>query len=337
MIRFSVCIPSYNRACFLRPLLDSIVNQDFESYDIIIAEDCSPERELIKKIVIEYQEKYGAEKIKYYENRINLGFDGNLRQLIQLSDGEFCFFMGNDDLLASGALSLVNARLNKYDNVGIILRSYGWFNAKGTEQVVRYCNGDKLLLAGEQAIVFSYRRVGVISGFVVNRLIAFELETDKYDGTLYYQMYLAFNVLKSSNALYIDNTIVQCRNDIPPDFGNSKSEKGLYTPGNYTLSARVKMISNILNIAYEECEHSDYKIYSKILSDISKYSYPILSKERDRGLLAFMKYYFDIGSLGMAKSFYYHFYFILLFIFGKKISDNLIYTLKKRIGYTPAL
>jgi len=43
----SVCIPAYNRAGVLLALLDSILKQDFDDFDIVIAEYCSPERQAL--------------------------------------------------------------------------------------------------------------------------------------------------------------------------------------------------------------------------------------------------------------------------------------------------
>ncbi len=337
MTRFSICIPAYNRAKYLPPLLDSIVTQDFNDYDIIVSEDCSPEREEIKRIISEYQRQYGDKKIHYFESERNLGYDGNLRQLIRLARGRYCFFMGNDDLLCPGALRRVDDELNKFRNVGIVLRSYGWFNEEGVEQVVHYCPSDKLFKAGEEAIVFAYRRVGVIAGFVVNREKAKKFDTDQYDGTLFYQMYLTFNVLRDMDALYINEQIVLCRNNVPPDFGHAVAEKGIYTPGQYTAKSRLRMVSNIIDIAKQECRKHHLPFFHKISADIAKYSFPILSRERQRGIVSFVKSYFYLGHLGLARKIHFHAYFVLLLLLGKNNSDRLVFTIKNRIGHTPSL
>nr|MDH4481915.1 glycosyltransferase family A protein [Rhodoferax sp.] len=103
---FSICIPAYNRARHLRPLLDSLLQHDFGSLEIVICEDVSKERPLIAAIVKEYQEHTGI-RIAYFENEVNLGYDANIRNLVAKATGRFCFFMGNDDLMCAGALSHV--------------------------------------------------------------------------------------------------------------------------------------------------------------------------------------------------------------------------------------
>src|SRR5450830_1516837 len=106
-MKFSICIPSYNRARHLPALLDSIFNQNFDDYEIVICEDLSPERLKIRSIVEAYADKHGS-IIKYIENEFNHGYDANIRRLISESSGDFCFFMGNDDVLCEGALSYVS-------------------------------------------------------------------------------------------------------------------------------------------------------------------------------------------------------------------------------------
>ena len=337
MLTFSICIPAYNRARYLQPLLESILTQDFSDYEVIVSEDCSPERNEIREIISSYQIKYGNEKIKYFESEINLGFDGNIRQLIRLSEARYCFFMGNDDILCPGALKLVNDKIARYPNIGIVLRSYGWFNDEGIEHVVHYCSTDKFLPAGAETIIFAFRRVGVIAGFVIEREYAQRIDTNKYDGTLFYQMYLTINILTEMNALYINETIVMCRNNIPPDFGHAAAEKGRFTPGAYTAASRLLMISNIIGIAKEECRVNNLAIFNKICGDIAKYSFPTLSKERQQGIFGFIKSYRHLGNLGLAKKFHFHAYFILLLLLGKNNSERLVYSLKNKIGYTPNL
>lgn len=336
---FSICIPSYNRVEFLDELLTSVIKQKFDDYEIIIAEDNSPQRDKIRAKVNHFMSEHDTGKIRlrYIENTVNLGYDGNIRNLVSLSSGEYCFFMGNDDILTQGALGLVYERLNQYQNVGVVLRSYGWFDSSGPEHIVRYGKSDRILKPGAESIVFSFRRVGVISGFIVNSRSAKECATDAYDGTLFYQMHLAYNALKSASALYVDTPIVMCRNKIPPDFGNSATEQGTYTPGAYTLKARIAMISGMLRIAREQDAINGMSNYPQILEDVSKYSFPILVRERGRLLSEFVKFSLNLVKIGFGSTPHFWGYFLIILLLGKTNSEKLFYFLKDRFGYTPQL
>lgn len=105
----SICIPSYNRAEFLEPLLDSIYNQDYAinntDFEVILCEDKSPQRNEINSIVEKYKIKNNKDNLYINLNEDNLGYDKNLKNCISSATGKYCMIMGNDDLLAAGALS----------------------------------------------------------------------------------------------------------------------------------------------------------------------------------------------------------------------------------------
>jgi hypothetical protein len=245
--------------------------------------------------------------------------------------------MGNDDVMSDGALELVHDRLSQYKNIGVILRSYGWFDSLGPEHIVRYGNSDRLFKPGKESIVFSFRRVGVIAGFVINSRLAKECATEAYDGTLFYQMHLAYNALINASALYVDTPIVMCRNKIPPDFGNSAAEEGIYTPGGYTLKARIAMISGMLRIAREQDKIHNMSNFPKIKTDISKYSFPIFARERDRGFFEYMKFSFSLVKIGLGTTPFFWGYFVTILLLGKINADKLFFFVKNKIGYTPQL
>jgi glycosyltransferase involved in cell wall biosynthesis len=122
----TVGIPAYNRATLLPVLLDSIFSQSGTDFEILICEDASPQREEIREVVRQYATKYPG-VVSYYENSVNLGYDGNLRRLVALAKGDYVLFMGNDDLLADGALRAVANAVAVHPNVGVVLRSYDSF------------------------------------------------------------------------------------------------------------------------------------------------------------------------------------------------------------------
>ena len=119
---FSICIPAYNRADHLAALLDSIFGQDFRDFEVVICEDMSREREKIEAIVRKYQLGYPEVLLRYFENEENLGYDGNIRNLVQKASGEFCFFMGNDDIMCEGALKIVADVIRRHPNVGLVCK-----------------------------------------------------------------------------------------------------------------------------------------------------------------------------------------------------------------------
>jgi len=336
--QISVCIPAYNRAKVLPALLDSILSQDYDDFEIVICEDNSPERAEIRRIVREYGVNH-PEIIRYFENNKNLGYDGNLRNLIEKARGQFCLFMGNDDLMCPKALSTISSSLKKHDNIGVIVRSYASFD--GSPNIINqkfiYFDSERLFSAGPDSISVAFRRSVVISGMVIHREEALRFETDIFDGSLLYQIYLVANILVQKNSIFLPKILILYRNDGIPDFGNSEKEQGIFVPKEQTPESSLHFIKGMLKIA-KHVETTRYiKIYNKILRDVGNYSYPILSIHSKKPFRIFFSYYLGLAKLGLWKNIMFHIYFLLILLLGERGVDRLIRFIKKSCGHTPLI
>jgi len=334
----SVCIPAYNRAKELPELLESIFLQNFTDFEIVICEDKSPQRSEIAKIVRQFK-KVKPGFIRYFENSNNLGYDGNLRNLISKSKGDFCLFMGNDDLLFDNALSKVASAVKRHKNIGVVLRSYASFvNSKSNIlETFRYFDREIFFPSGNETIGTIYRRSVVISGLTLSRKESIKWSTNVFDGTLLYQLYLIANILADKNAVFVPDIISLYRIGGVPDFGNSISEKSKFTPKEQTADSSFHFIKGMLEIAKFVEKKRQVKIYKRILKDIAIYSYPILSIQSKRSIWVFIRYFHSLGRLGLYRYFLYYFWFFLLLVFGRKFIDYIIIKVKYFLGYTPVL
>ena len=67
LAKISVIVPLYNAERFLKTCIDSILNQSFEDFELIIVDDCSTDRSL------EIAQQYRDSRIKIFRNVTNLG------------------------------------------------------------------------------------------------------------------------------------------------------------------------------------------------------------------------------------------------------------------------
>lgn len=340
MIRLSVCIPAYNRKEFMEPLLDSIIAQDYTGLEIVICEDKSPQREEIKKNVESYMLKHKLNnKIKFYLNKENLGYDKNFRELLHKASGDFCLFMGNDDILAKGAIKRILNILRKYPDIAIISRTYQWFlnNPTNIQDTVRHLPEDKIFSPGTDAIRFFFRRMGVLSGLVFNRKKAIAIETDRFDGHLYYQMYLAGMLLKKHKGYYISSVQTLSRDGIEPDFGNAEIEKEKFKPGSYLYDGRVHMVEGLLSIADYIDDSEDKIIYKAIKQDIAIYFYPYIRDQLNIPLKDYFSMTKKFMKLGMKDEVYFYIHISLGYIFKMKGYDKIIKFIRSLIGHSPMI
>lgn len=335
----SICIPAYNRPDELERLLKSIDCQP-DGVEIVICEDKSPGREAIRARVEAF--KTGSPYVvRYFENAENLGFDGNVRQLVGVATGHFVLYMGDDDLFIPGALDDYVVFLKEHIDVRYVLRSYISVHPDGTVEPFRYLSKTTRLSAGEETVAWLFKRSVTICGFTIDREEALKHATDKLDGTLLYQVYMMSQVCLEHDSIYCGFPVVemvQTFRSNTPMFGNSAAEKGRYTPGK--LSA-----DNSINFTKAYFEVTDYldrergtHLTSQLQTNLSKYSYPFLSIQRRNGILAFLNYARRLEKeCGFGATVYFYIYKWALVILGERLCDRIILSIKRALPATPDL
>jgi abequosyltransferase len=333
----TVCIPCYNRAPVLPALLDTVLGQSFDDFDVLLREDGSPERAAIRAVVEDYQRRYPG-RIRYIENERNLGYDGNLRALIEAATGEYCLFMGNDDLMCEGALAHVASTVGRYPGLGVLVRSYAAFNGTpdNIDQTFRYFPDERVYPAGADAVTVAFRRSVVIPGMVLHRADALAVSTDRFDGVLLYQLYLVGRIAAHRPVVFTPQVLTLYRNGGVPDFGNAEAERGKFVPKEHTPESSLHFMQGMVDIARHVEAVEGIAVHRRIVADIGNYAYPILSIQADKPLGVFLRYSLGLARLGLWRSPLFPVYFFALLLLGPKASEALIRWIKGRLGYTPA-
>ncbi len=94
-IKISIAISTYNRACKLNRLLNSVIQQNYNNYEIIIVDDKSTDNthELVRK----FKEKNQKTTINYYINEKNSGVAFSKKRGYMLCTGDIIIFSDDDD------------------------------------------------------------------------------------------------------------------------------------------------------------------------------------------------------------------------------------------------
>ncbi len=94
--KVSILIPTYNRAHFLAPCLDSVLSQDYQDFEVIISDNHSTDntQEIMKKYLTD-------NRVRYYRNETNLGIIQNWKKLLyEYASGDYGKLLCDDDYLA---------------------------------------------------------------------------------------------------------------------------------------------------------------------------------------------------------------------------------------------
>ena len=304
---------------------------------MIICEDKSPRGVDIATVVRGFSEIYPELPIYYYTNQENLGYDRNLPMLLDKADGEYCLFMGDDDLLAPGALRRIMSVLARSD-IGFVLRAWKSIdkdNGKDIEEH-RYFSDDRFFTPGIESIAALYRRSVFISGLTVHREIARTFHTDRFDGMLLYQLYLVGRILSSKNGYYISDIVAIRRVGGAHFFGSSDPEKTRFVPNRLLPSHSVNFIKGLLDIAQVLNSEVSPGVLDLISNDLGCYSYPMLEIQAQKlSKNEFRRSAHQLARLGFGNIRMFWGYFYCLFILGPRICNSVIRATKHLIGHTP--
>lgn len=99
----SVIVPNYNHAIFLDQRIQSILNQTYQDFELIILDDCSPDEGASRKVIEQYRDNPHISHIVYNEENSGSTF----RQWdkgVNLAKGELIWIAESDDYCENNIL-----------------------------------------------------------------------------------------------------------------------------------------------------------------------------------------------------------------------------------------
>lgn len=128
--KVSIIIPTYNRAQSLNRAIQSVLNQTYENFELIIVDDGSKDN--TEKVVKNIHDN----RIKYFRHEVNQGGSSARNTGIKNSTGKYVAFLDSDDEWLEGKLeSQVRAMENRPSDVwgGVYC---GFFYTTGKGEVI---------------------------------------------------------------------------------------------------------------------------------------------------------------------------------------------------------
>ncbi|WP_166332558.1 glycosyltransferase [Sphingobacterium chungjuense] len=113
--KISILMANYNNGHYIREAIDSVLNQTYTNWELIIVDDCSTDDSL--KIL---QPLLVDERIKVFVNEENRGCGYTKMRCAEESSGTYCGFLDPDDALVPHALSTMLEAFAKYPDSAMI-------------------------------------------------------------------------------------------------------------------------------------------------------------------------------------------------------------------------
>lgn len=88
----SIIMPSYNTASFISKTIESVLNQTYKNWELLIVDDCSTDD------TDEIVSKYNDKRIVYLKNEKNSGAAISRNRALRNAKGKWIAFLDSDDL-----------------------------------------------------------------------------------------------------------------------------------------------------------------------------------------------------------------------------------------------
>lgn len=96
MEKISIGIPTYNRPDYLKQILESLLNQSYTNIEIIVSDNCSPDKK-VKEVIDAFIKK--DNRIKGFIQKKNIGMISNFEFVLEKSTSDYFMWKADDDII----------------------------------------------------------------------------------------------------------------------------------------------------------------------------------------------------------------------------------------------
>lgn len=252
----SICIPTYNRSESVLNQLEFLINEFDSSFtgllEIIVSDNSSTDN-TPEKISNLYLKDY-SDLISLNVNSNNVGIAENLKVLTRLANGDFVWFLSDDDILLPGVLNKIFHILKNYEILNFIFINFQNKEIKGLNKFFGYHKENCKELA-LNIFSYNYSPLVFISSCIYRKSNLVEVFDDKMSNLITSPLFYSFYSFSKDN-VYI-----------------MKDDYVIYTAGNASYSG----LKRIMNIKFVEfvsiLNHLEFYGYDKnlIFKSIQKF------------------------------------------------------------------
>jgi glycosyltransferase involved in cell wall biosynthesis len=123
----SIGLPVYNAEKYLEEALESILDQTYKHFELIVSDNASNDR--TQDICLKYAQK--DSRVRYYRNETNLGAAPNHNHVFELAKGKYFKWAGYDDKIAPDFLSKCVEVLEKNLDIVLCMPQTGMIDENG--------------------------------------------------------------------------------------------------------------------------------------------------------------------------------------------------------------
>ena len=200
--KIDILMATYNGEKYLVEQLDSIINQTYHNWNLLIRDDNSTDKTL--EIIQNYHKKDKRIKI-LKDNKGNLGIVRNFEELLKSSESEFIMFSDQDDIWVENKLDMYLKMIEKIKNKGFMIHSDAILFDKNKSNILKDTFiSKKAINRGLENVFFNYFVQGatiLISKEIKNFILPFPKEVYLHDRYIHLISELFFERIFVNKAL----------------------------------------------------------------------------------------------------------------------------------------
>ena len=255
----SVLLPAYNVEEYIKECLDSIINQTYKNLEIIIVDDYSTDK--TKELIKEYVKK--DSRIKFLQNKQNLGLPATRNVALKEAKGEYFYFMDTDDFIDLDYIqSFVDVVKNTNADVVVANNLYLYYsNQKLNNLFPRKFNKKRFIHKKQYKKLIDNTVTGyyVWNKFVKSSLMREGNITFKEDVVFGEDQLFSFKILSSAKKIVWNDT---------KSFYYYRRRSDSLTSKNF--APNIKRLESLIKVIYEQYNYTKYNNYdSKSVINIS--------------------------------------------------------------------
>ena len=124
MKKVSIVLPTYNGEKFIRESIESIINQTYKYWELIIVDDGSTDNTPV--IIKEFEKK--DSRIKVITNTINQNLPNSLNIGFRQAEGEYYTWTSDDNMFKHTAIEVMVNLLNENNNIDLVSLNYDYID-----------------------------------------------------------------------------------------------------------------------------------------------------------------------------------------------------------------
>ncbi len=206
----SICIATRNRANFIGAALESIGSQATEVVEIVVVDGASTDN--TSAIVQSFHQRFP--QLRYFRMEVNGGVDRDYSRAAEYAQGEYCWFMTDDDVLKPGAIAAILPHLS-LDFSLVIVNAENRTVDQGKVILSRRLpiNADRVYSPAEMEALFvdAGYYLSYIGGVIIQRAIWQARDKASYFGTWFVHFGVIFQSRLPGDTLVLADPVISGR------------------------------------------------------------------------------------------------------------------------------